>query len=136
MKKITLTAFILSFLFGAKAQPFTEKDLAGCWEIKEVRIEDKEQVLNVNDLNGPGIFITCFMPGGKFVSKVEDDGKTRELGTGSYSILKDGKTLQQSRDLTDDSEYGEDVDGEIVSIESGIMLLKSGNTTMKMQKRN
>ncbi len=133
MKFIIVLALLFCFSGGVSGQTVTEKDLLGCWEISEMRTEDGK-TLSINDLNGPGTFIACFLENGKTVSKVIDGGKTSELGTGTFSILEDGKTIRQKRDIADQTGLEEDIDMEIQSIDAGSIHFKGGGIIMVMKR--
>lgn len=115
------------------SQVVSEKDLHGCWQIVEMKSEDGKEI-SINDLNGPGIFIICFLNENRFVSKVENDGVSTELGSGNYSILKDGKTIRQKQDGIElDSE--DDMDMEVLIIDANNIQMKGSGVKMNLRKK-
>lgn len=107
----------------AVAQVATEAKLLGCWELSRFEfLEPMEDSLDL--VNGSRGHTICFEKNGKFSAK-QVTGKTETpIGTGTFSIDADGKTLHQKRDVDDG---GVDEPGEI-------LLLTDDELKMKAEK--
>ncbi len=97
---VSIVFLVLGVQFSLMAQKLTEEKLNGCWKIKSIEFlhptEDSAEIIK----SAKGI-ITCFDKNGKFVTKIKTDDSEQIIGTGSFSIGADGKTVSQKRDVDD-----------------------------------
>lgn len=101
-KLIFSIIILLVFAFDAVAQKVTAEKLVGCWEIKSIEflqpMEDSIDMIN----NTKGL-ITCFTKDGKFVTKRKEDKGFQIVGTGTFDIRPDGKTIDQKNAASNNS---------------------------------
>ena len=112
LKFATVLFFASIFHFPLMAQKVTEEKLLGCWKIKSVEFlqTNKDSLALINNIKG---IITCFENNGKFTIKMKTGEKVEIVGTGTFNIDADGKTINQKRDADDN---GVDEPAEIVKV--------------------
>ncbi len=133
MKHIFLFLFLFATI-SVQAQTKVENQLLGCWGVKELSSADGKEI-SITDLNGPGSFFICFGENGKVTSTAEDGGNTRELGTGRFEVLADGKTLRQIDEATPDQQGEQITDMTIVKLDANEMELHGDGIIMKCIRR-
>jgi hypothetical protein len=83
-----------------KAQKLTEEKLLGCWKLTSIEFlkptKDSQELIN-----SAKNIVTCFEKNGKFTTKFKTGNSEEIVGTGSFSIAADGKTINQKRDADD-----------------------------------
>jgi hypothetical protein len=105
---------VLAILFHSKliAQNATEDKLLGCWKVKSVEFPKTSPESDEMANSAKGM-ITCFEKKGKFTTKFRENNKEIIIGTGTFKIDTDGKTIIQKRDAEDGDV---DAPGEIIKI--------------------
>ncbi len=108
--------FVLFFTLIAHstliAQKLTEEKLLGCWKIKSIEFLQANKDSAELTKNIKSIF-TCFEKNGKFTTKLKNEVDVQIIGTGTFNISADGKTLTQKRGADDG---GIDESAEVVMV--------------------
>ena len=112
------------------AQKGPEAKLIGCWEVN--KFEFLQPVDDSLDLiKASKGYITCFESNGKFITKQKKGNVERVIGTGTYQLDADGKTIHQKRDIEDST--GDD-DAEIMILDHEAFVIKVGNVIMHFKR--
>ena len=130
LKTASAAMLVLFTTQNLAAQVATEAKLLGCWEISRFEfLEPMEDSLDL--INGSKGHTICFEKNGKFNAKQVIGKDETPIGTGTYSIDADGKTLHQKRDADDG---GIDEPGEVVSVTESQLALKAHNLIMHLRR--
>ena len=100
MKVAIMLVIAILFHFNLLAQKATEDNILGCWKVKSVEFT-KSSPESDEMANGAKGMITCFEKKGKFTTKLRENNKDIIIGTGTFKIDSDGKTIHQKRDVDD-----------------------------------
>ena len=114
--KVAAILFLFILLHSdLPAQNSTEDKLPGCWKVKSVEFIKSTE--NADEIaNEAKAMITCFEKNGKFTTKFLENDKEIIVGTGTFKIGSDGKTIQSKRDVDAADDDGTDAPGEIIKI--------------------
>lgn len=125
-----LTVILFYMHFTSQAQIATEEKLLGCWKVKKIEflkpIED-----SADFITGMKNYISCFEKDGKYVSKINSKNGEKVIGTGTYNVGSDGKTIYQKRNTKDN---GDDSPGEVLILNDRELALKVDNIILHLQK--
>ena len=117
--------------FFSVAQKVTETKLLGCWKLNRF-----EFLTPVNDsaavVNASKNYISCFETNGRFVTKQKTKTGEKLIGTGTYKIDADGRTIHQQRDLQDEEDTDEPA--EVVLITDQKLDIKTGDVIMHLER--
>ena len=103
----------------------------GCWKVKFVEfLEPSEDSALTVDMATK--MVTCFDKNGKFITKMVEGKDQIIVGTGTYKISLNGKTITQKRDADDG---GVDAPGEIVKMNSKEFSIKVENVILHFEKK-
>lgn len=128
--KYFLTIILFSIHLNVWAQITTEEKLLGCWKVSKFEfIKPVEDSANL--ITGMKNFISCFEKDGKFVTKINANNDKKIIGTGTFNIGSDGKTIYQKRNT---EENGVDSAGEIVILNDKELAIKVDNVVIHLVK--
>lgn len=135
MKHINIIKFYLSIIlfsidFSSKGQIITIEKLLGCWKTNKLEFlksaEDSTQLItSVHN------YISCFDQKGKFNTRLLTKNGENFLGSGTYTIDQDGKTIYQKRDIKDN---GVDSVGEVTILNDRELVIKVEDVIIHLTK--
>ena len=123
--RITITMLLLGTM--AFSQKTNEKKILGCWTLKNMTFmapDGESEALFKDAVNTE----VCFLKDGKFTTKLPN---TTDLLKGSYHFSEDGKTLYQSRDVSDE---GIDDPGQITLLDDKVLRFQTNGVEMEFER--
>lgn len=128
----TVTIVLLALVANTrlKAQIATEEKLLGCWKFSKLDNPEPEEGSKQMDDEMKGHTV-CFEKNGKFSARKVIGDQVTPIGTGTFSIRADGKTIDQKRDADDG---GIDESGEVVALTEDLLSIKFGSMIMHLKR--
>lgn len=124
----TIILFLISF--NLLAQITSKEKLSGCWKVNKFEflspVEDSAELVT-----GMKNYIICFEMGGKYITKINIKNIEEIIGTGTYHISSDGKTIYQKRNSDDN---GIDSPGDVVILNDRELAIKADKVILHFVK--
>lgn len=128
--KYFFTIILFSTRLNSEAQIANEEKLLGCWKVSKsefLKPAEDSADLTTSMKN----YISCFEKEGKFITKIKTKNGEKIIGTGTYHIGSDGKTIYQKRNSEDN---GIDSPGEVVILNDQELAIKADNVILHFMK--